>query len=76
VTQQDFDGWKATLASKPNVTWKVYPGLFHLFMPSSSAGSGLGTPDDYQKPGHVTTQVIDDIAAWTQAQAPAAQALR
>jgi len=76
VTQQDFDGWKATLASKPNVTWKGYPGLFHLFMPSSSAGSGLGTPDDYQKPGHVTTQVIDDIAAWTQAQAPAAQALR
>jgi dienelactone hydrolase len=76
VTQQDFDGWKATLASKPNVTWKVYPGLFHLFMPSSSAGSGLGTPDDYQKPGHVTAQVIDDIAAWTQAQVPAAHALR
>ena len=76
VTQQDFDGWKATLSSKPNVTWKVYPGLFHLFMPSSSAGPGLGTPADYQKPGHVTAQVIDDIAAWTQAQAPAAHSLR
>jgi len=76
VTQQDYDGWKATLSSKPNVTWKVYPGLFHLFMPSSSAGSGLGTPGDYQKPGHVTAQVIDDIAAWTQTQALAAHAIR
>jgi hypothetical protein len=76
VTQQDFDGWKATLSRKPNVTWKVYPGLFHLFMPSNSAGPGLGTPHDYQKPGHVTAQVIDDIAAWSQAQAPAAHSLR
>jgi len=76
VTQQDFDGWKTTLSSKPNVTWKVYPGLFHLFMPSSSSGPGLGTPDDYQKTGHVTAQVIEDIAAWTQAQAPAAHSLR
>ena len=76
VTQQDFDGWKAALSSKPNVTWKVYPGLFHLFMPSSSAGPGLGTPDDYQKPGHVTAQVIDDIAAWIQARGTARHAAR
>ena len=76
VTQQDYDGWKATLSNKPNITWKVYPGLFHLFMPSNSTGPGLGTPEDYQKPGHVTTQVIDDIAAWIQAQAPSAQAIR
>lgn len=76
VTQEDFDGWKTTLSSKPNVTWKVYPGLFHLFMPSSSAGPGLGTPTDYQKPGHVTEQVIDDIAAWTKAPATAGHALR
>ena len=76
VTQQDYDGWKATLSSKPNVTWKVYPGLFHLFMPSNSTGPGLGTPDDYQKPGHVTTQVIDDIATWIQSRGPASHALR
>ena len=76
VTQEDFDGWKTTLSSKPNVTFKVYPGLFHLFMPSSSAGPGLGTPDDYQKPGHVTEQVIDDIAAWTMAPGSAGRALR
>jgi hypothetical protein len=76
VTQQDFDGWKAALSSKPNVTWKVYPGLFHLFMPSSSAGAGLGTPEDYQKPGHVTAQIIDDIATWIQARGRAGHAVR
>ena len=76
VTEQDFDGWKATLSTKPNVTWKVYPGLFHLFMPSGSPGPGLGTPDDYQKPSHVTAQVIDDIASWIQSRGPVAHALR
>jgi dienelactone hydrolase len=76
VTQQDFDGWKATLSGKSNVAWRVYPDLFHLFMPSSSAGPGLGTPADYQKPGHVTAQVIDDIATWIQVRGPASQAGR
>jgi dienelactone hydrolase len=64
VTSEDFDGWKKALAGKPEVTLKVYPGLFHLFMPSSSPGTGLGTPADYQKPGHVVAPVIEDIANW------------
>jgi hypothetical protein len=64
VTSEDFDGWKKALAGKPEVTLRVYPGLFHLFMPSSSPGTGLGTPADYQKPGHVTEPVIEDIASW------------
>ncbi len=76
MTEQDFDGWKATLSNKPNVSWKVYPNLFHLFMPSSSVGSGLGTPGDYQKPSHVTAEVIDDIATWIQSRGPANHALR
>jgi len=74
VTQEDLDGWKAALAGKPGVTVKSYPGLYHLFMPSTSAGSGLGTPADYQKAGHVTPQVVDDIAGWVQAQAKPDQA--
>jgi len=68
VTSEDFDGWKKALAGKPDVTLKVYPGLFHLFMPSSSPGTGLGTPADYQKPGHVVQPVIEDIASWIEAQ--------
>jgi len=68
VTSEDFDGWKHALAGKPGVTMKVYPGLFHLFMPSSSPGTGLGTPADYQKPGHVVEPVIADIASWIASQ--------
>lgn len=68
VTSEDFDGWKNALAGKPGVTLKVYPGLFHLFMPSSSPGTGLGTPSDYQKPGHVVEPVIEDIASWIESQ--------
>jgi dienelactone hydrolase len=68
VTSEDFDGWKKALAGKPGVTLKVYPGLFHLFMPSSSPGTGFGTPADYQKPGHVSDPVIRDIASWVEAQ--------
>jgi hypothetical protein len=68
VTSEDFDGWKKALAGKPEVTFRVYPGLFHLFMPSSSPGTGLGTPADYQKPGHVVEPVIEDIANWILAQ--------
>jgi uncharacterized protein len=68
VTSEDFDGWKQALAGKPEVTLKVYPGLFHLFMPSSSPGTGLGRPADYQKPSHVVEPVIEDIASWIEAQ--------
>jgi len=68
VTSEDFDGWKKALAGKSGVTLKVYPGLFHLFMPSSSPGAGLGTPSDYQKPGHVVEPVMEDIASWIKAQ--------
>jgi fermentation-respiration switch protein FrsA (DUF1100 family) len=73
VTAEDTDGWKKALAGKANVSFTTYPGLYHLFMPSTSPGTGLGTPADYQKPGHVTPPVIDDIAVWIVARvAPAA----
>jgi dienelactone hydrolase len=64
VTAEDMNGWRNALSGKPNVTWKVYPGLYHLFMASSSAGTGLGTPADYQKAGHVEQAVIEDIKTW------------
>jgi hypothetical protein len=64
VTQADYEGWRKTLAGEPRVTFKIYPGLFHLFMPSSAPGSGLGTPADYEQPGHVAEPVIADIQKW------------
>ncbi len=64
VTVADFDGWKAALAPNPRARFQLYPALTHLFMPSSSPGSGLGTPADYDRPGHVDAAVVDDIAKW------------
>lgn len=60
VTTVDFEGWQATLGSRPDVTFKVYADLNHLFM----TGEGKSTPDEYQVAGHVAEQVIGDIAGW------------
>ena len=64
VAPWNFDGGKKAPAGRPGVTYKLYPGLKHLFMPSATPGSGLGTPGDYQKPQHVSESVIVDIADW------------
>jgi len=42
------------------VTFRRYADLNHLFM----AGEGLSTPEEYQRPGHVAEEVMDDIAEW------------
>jgi dienelactone hydrolase len=67
VTMKDFEGWKTALDGHAGVTFKIYSGLTHLFMPSVAPGTGPGTPDDYTKPGHVVEAVISDIASWIQA---------
>jgi len=59
VTMEDFRLWQ-TLGNKPNIEFKLYPGLNHLFM----YGEGKSTPDEYFKPAHVAGQVIEDIANW------------
>ncbi len=52
--------WKQSLSSRPNATLKSYPALNHLFLP----GTGPSRAVEYQTPGHVPVEVIDDIAAW------------
>jgi hypothetical protein len=56
----DFEGWKSALAGKSNVTFKFYPDLYHLFM----TGQGTPSPQDYNVAGHVSQDVVDDIANW------------
>jgi hypothetical protein len=63
VTELDFDGWRKALASRPNVAFKMYPQLNHLFM----AGEGKGTPAEYERPAHVAETVVTDLADWIQA---------
>ncbi len=60
VTLEDFAGWKKGLAGRGNVTFKSYPALNHLFM----TGKGKARPEEYEAPGHVAREVVDDIAAW------------
>ncbi len=60
ATLADFDGWKKKLSSRPNVTFKLYPKLNHLFI----AGEGKSAPAEYEQPGRVSEEVTNDIADW------------
>jgi dipeptidyl aminopeptidase/acylaminoacyl peptidase len=60
VTMKDFNLWKAALSSRKSVAFHSYPKLNHLFIP----GEGKSLPAEYEKPGHVDVQVIEDIADW------------
>jgi hypothetical protein len=60
LADKDFAGWQAGLEGKGNITFKLYPELNHLFI----AGEGPSTPAEYDVEGHVSQEVIDDIAAW------------
>jgi fermentation-respiration switch protein FrsA (DUF1100 family) len=64
VPPEDFESWKSALAEHRNATVKFYPGLFHLFMPSTATQKGADTSADWTRPGHVTPEVVDDIASW------------
>ncbi len=58
VTMKEFEQWKSALSARKNVTFRSYPALNHLFV----AGEGKSMPAEYEKPGHVAPEVIDDIA--------------
>jgi len=68
----DFNGWKKALEKKPNASFKLYPGLNHLFM----FGTGPSSPAEYLQPNHVQEEVVRDIGEWIAARtaAPAAAA--
>lgn len=59
----DFVRWQSGLASHSDTTFKTYPDLNHIYM----TGTGMSTPDEYQRPGSVAPEVINDIAAWVTA---------
>ncbi|MCD4837562.1 alpha/beta fold hydrolase [Neobacillus sedimentimangrovi] len=61
--ENDFHAYKKLLADKPNVTFKLYPNLNHLFMPAIY-GEILKVKKEYKVPQKVDQQVIQDIADW------------
>jgi dienelactone hydrolase len=60
VTMVDFQAWSDALQGRDNVTLKSYAGLNHLFI----SGSGQPSPAEYEKPGNVALDVIEDIVTW------------
>lgn len=59
VTSQDENLWRSTLKSRPQVTFRSYPRLNHLFL----EGEGKGVAE-YQRPGQVAREVVTDMARW------------
>jgi fermentation-respiration switch protein FrsA (DUF1100 family) len=60
VSMIDFTGWQQSLAGKENALLRSYPGLNHLFI----QGSGPSTPAEYEKAGHISEPVVQDIASF------------
>jgi uncharacterized protein len=61
--EKNFYGYKKLLGDRLNVTFKLYPNLNHLFMPSVY-GEILKAKKEYKVAQHVDQQVINDISDW------------
>ena len=64
VTMDSFHDWQRTLDKRPQVTFKSYAKLDHLFFEGAGPSSGA----DYAQPRNIPKYVIDDIAAWIKKQ--------
>jgi len=60
VTPAEFARWKDALATRRDMTFRLYPALNHLFI----AGTGKSLPAEYDQASHVSEEVVNDIAAW------------
>lgn len=60
---RDFAVWQTLLEGKENVTFRLFEGLNHLFMPSG----GAMDVTEYDEEAHVSQEVIDAVAEWISA---------
>lgn len=63
VVDADWQRWREAFHDNDKVTFRLYEKLNHLGI----AGDGEGSLAEYQQPGHVDPQLIDDVAAWIKA---------
>jgi dienelactone hydrolase len=61
--EKDFNKYKTILADRDNATFKLYPGLNHVFMPAV-ADKVNHAMKEFAIDRPVEPYVIDDIAAW------------
>ncbi|RZK73222.1 MAG: alpha/beta fold hydrolase [Pedobacter sp.] len=60
VSMKDFELWSAALSGRDNVELKSYVDLNHLM----SSQVEKGTLQQYQKPGNVSSILMDDLTSW------------
>jgi dienelactone hydrolase len=60
VPPAELAAWRSGLGDRAGVTVREYPSLNHLLM----AGTGPSRPAEYAQPGHVTPELVADLAAW------------
>lgn len=63
VVDADWQLWNGALKGE-RYRFKHYPSLNHLGI----AGEGKGSLEEYARPGHVDTALINDVAQWIKAQ--------
>lgn len=61
--EKDFEEYQRILQHHPDATFKLYPGINHVFMPTVY-GDIKKAKKEYSKPQHVVDYVIADIAEW------------
>jgi dienelactone hydrolase len=66
VTARDQELWKRGLDGRPRVVVSLQPTLDHRFV----SGTGPSTPEDYAKPGHVDTALLDLVGTFVQSVVP------
>ena len=65
-TDKDFAMYKELLSNHSNVTFKLYEGLNHFFMPSTVTRS-IDIQDEYKTKFNIDKQVLQDIVTWIKA---------
>lgn len=63
TVEQDFEGYRKLLEGRANVTFRLYPGLNHAFVPAISENI-MDAKREYNVERHIGEDVIADIAGW------------
>lgn len=63
TVDKDFDGYRKLLKDRDNVSFKLYDGLNHAFVPAIYEGI-INAKKEYAAERHIPDNVISDIAHW------------
>ena len=63
----DYQLYQELLGDRENVTFRLYPGLSHTFVPAI-ANSIADAKKEFAKERHIGNAVLDDLAGWIRAQ--------